>query len=34
MLSSRLFAAPASANLVAPACNNRVIRTDEAIGKR
>jgi hypothetical protein len=33
MLSSRLFAAPAGANLVAPVCNNRVIRTDEQLEK-
>jgi hypothetical protein len=33
MLSSRLFAAPAGANLVAPVCNNRVIRTDEELEK-
>ena len=34
MLPSRLFAAPAGANLVAPVHDARVIRTDEASGKR
>jgi hypothetical protein len=34
MLPSRLFAAPAGANLVAPVGEARVIRTDEASGKR
>ena len=34
MLPSRLFAAPAGANLVTPVREARVIRTDEASGKR
>ena len=34
MLPSRLFAAPAGANLVALVREARVIRTDEASGKR
>ena len=34
MLPSRLFAAPAGANLVAPVREARVIRMDEVSGKR